>query len=128
FDAVGADVTDIVIDDLREGTFFAKIRYVTDEQEGQLDARPSDAVALAVRTDAPIFVVGTVLDEAGIPADDEGLSAMAETDEPGEEAAVPAAPPGLERMEVQLQKVIEGEAYEQAAKLLDAVARVRTEN
>src|SRR5690606_26530320 len=128
FDAVGADVTDIVIDDLREGTFFAKIRYVTDEQEGQLDARPSDAVAPAVRTNAPIFVVGPVLNEAGIHADDEGLSAMAETDEPGEEAAVPTGATRLERMEAQLQKAIEEEDYEQAAKLRDEIARVRTEN
>ena len=130
FDAVGADVTDIVIDDLREGTFFAKIRYVTDEQEGQLDARPSDAVALAVRTDAPIFVVATVLDEAGIPADDEGLSAMAEADDLGEEepAAVPAGATRLERMEAQLQKAIEEEDYEMAAKLRDEIARMRTEN
>ena len=42
FDALEADVTVIVIDDLREGTFFAKIRYVHDGEEGQLDSRPSD--------------------------------------------------------------------------------------
>ena len=53
FDTLGAEVTDVVIDDLREGTFFAKVRYVHEEQEATLDARPSDAVALAVRTDAP---------------------------------------------------------------------------
>src|SRR5690606_33129686 len=75
-EAVGAEVLDIIIDELREGTFFAKIRFIHDGEEGQLDARPSDAVALAVRMDAPIYVAPPVLDEAGIPTEDEGVSAL----------------------------------------------------
>ncbi len=67
FDSVSADVTDILIDELQEGTFFAKIRYTVGGNEAQLDCRPSDAVALAVRVGAPIFVAPSVLDEAGIP-------------------------------------------------------------
>ena len=126
FDALGAEVTDIVIDDLREGTFFAKVRYVYDDEEATLDARPSDAVALAVRTDAPIFVAASVLDEAGIPADDED-------DEPAAEAVPEREPsdPGqkamsrLDRMEGQLQKAIEDEDYETAAKLRDEIARMK---
>ena len=129
FDALGADVTDIVIDDLREGTFFAKIRYVYDDAEGQLDARPSDAVALAVRADAPIYVVSTVLEEAGIPAEDEGAGAF-HTEEP-EEAPAPRVPAGatrLEKMEAQLQKAIEEEDYEAAARHRDEIARMTQEN
>ncbi|MEM1116493.1 MAG: bifunctional nuclease family protein [Bacteroidota bacterium] len=130
FDALGAEVTDIVIDDLREGTFFAKVRYVYDDEEAMLDARPSDAVALAVRTDAPIFVAATVLDEAGIPADDgEG------DDEEGEPIAeresndpVAKAMSRLERMESQLQKAIDDEDYEMAAKLRDEIARMKDGN
>ena len=128
FDALGADVTDIVIDDLREGTFFAKVRYVHNDAEGQLDARPSDAVALAVRADAPIFVVATVLDEAGIPAEDEGVGAhLAEP----EEAPEPRVAPGatlLEKKEAQLQKAIDEEDYETAARLRDEIARMKQEN
>jgi bifunctional DNase/RNase len=127
-DALGAEVTDIVIDDLREGTFFAKVRYVYDDEEAQLDARPSDAVALAVRTDAPIYVAAAVLEEAGIPADDD------EMDEPEaapERTATRAPASGgsrLERMEGQLQKAIEEEDYEMAAKLRDEIARMKSEN
>ena len=128
-----------LIDDLREGTFFAKVRYVYDEEEGQLDARPSDAVALAVRTDAPIFVAAPVLDEAGIPADDDAElpSAFAEEPEPEEEESPPAAKAGtatasggskLERMEAQLRKAIDEEDYETAARLRDEIARMRSEN
>ena len=129
FDSLGAEVTDVVIDDLREGTFFAKVRYVFEDEEAQLDARPSDAVALAVRTDAPLFVAASVLDEAGIPADD----SMADDDDDlvpeKAERAEPAAPTSrLDRMEGQLQKAIESEDYEAAAKLRDEIARMKAEN
>jgi bifunctional DNase/RNase len=63
-----ARVTRVVINDLRDSTFFAQIR-VTISRPGsdrtlELDARPSDAIALALRTEAPIFVTQKVLDEA----------------------------------------------------------------
>ncbi|NNF58495.1 MAG: bifunctional nuclease family protein [Rhodothermaceae bacterium] len=131
FDSLDAEVTDIVIDDLREGTFFAKVRYVYGEAEGQLDARPSDAVALAVRTDAPIFVVSTVLNEAGIPADDESMAAMEEDPDLDDEAEARVPATGgsrLDRMEAKLQKAIEDEDYETAARLRDEIARMQSEN
>lgn len=125
-EAVGAEVTDIVIDELREGTFFAKIRFVHNGDEGQLDARPSDAVALAVRVEAPIFVAPSVLDEAGIPAEEEGVEPeMAGTSEEEEEEVSPLS--RLEKMERQLQKAISEEDYERAAKLRDEIERVRGE-
>jgi uncharacterized protein len=63
-----ARVTRIVINDLRDSTFFAQIR-VTVTRSGadtmlELDARPSDAIALALRTEAPIYVAQSVLDQA----------------------------------------------------------------
>ena len=130
FDSLGAEVTDVVIDDLREGTFFAKVRYVFEDDEAQLDARPSDAVALAVRTDAPLFVAASVLDEAGIPADD---SMGEDEDDPMVEESIERAEPAsptsrLDRMEGQLQKAIEDEDYETAAKLRDEIARMKAEN
>lgn len=128
FDALGADITDIVIDDLREGTFFAKVRYVHNDAEGQLDARPSDAIALAVRADAPIFVVSTVLEEAGIPAEDEGVGGRLPEPEEMPEPRVPAGATRLDRMKAQLQKAIEDEDYETAARLRDDIARTKQEN
>lgn len=127
FDTLGADVTDVVIDDLREGTFFAKIRYVYDGEEATLDARPSDAVALAVRTDADLFVASGVLDEAGIPADDEGETEEGEF-EPDPVSAASSAMSKLDRMESQLEKAISEEDYETAAKLRDEIARMKEGN
>jgi bifunctional DNase/RNase len=54
---------------IEEGTFYGEISLVTPAGSLVLDARPSDSVALAVRTEAPLFVAEDVLDEAGIPAE-----------------------------------------------------------
>ena len=135
FDALGAEVTDIVIDDLREGTFFAKVRYVYDDDEAQLDARPSDAVALAVRADAPIFVASAVLDEAGIPADDDDAD---ETPDDDDEPTVPRSSKpettgsktvsALDRLTGQLEKAIADEDYEAAARLRDEIGKMKGDN
>ena len=61
---VDAHVTRVVINDLRESTFFAQIRVNTAGRTLEIDARPSDAIALALRVEAPIFVAQTVLDQA----------------------------------------------------------------
>jgi bifunctional DNase/RNase len=129
FEAVDMEVTQVVIDELREGTFFAKIRYRHNGEERQLDSRPSDAVALAVRVDAPIFVAPTVLEEAGIVAEDEAdISSLAEQAEES-----PATDPEemggteLEKMEKKLEQAVEEEDYERAAELRDEIQRLEQE-
>ena len=57
-------VTRVVINDLRDSTFFAQIRLNVGAKTLEVDARPSDAIALALRTEAPIFVAQSVLDQA----------------------------------------------------------------
>ena len=61
---LNARVIRVVINDLRDSTFFAQIRLITGEKTLEVDARPSDAIALALRTEAPIFVAQSVLDQA----------------------------------------------------------------
>ena len=129
FDSVSADVTDILIDELREGTFFAKIRYSVHGSPAQLDCRPSDAVALAVRAGAPILVAPAVLDEAGIPTDEEeGQAAVDPGNEPEASTAEPAAPKSpLQQLEDDLEKAIADEDYELAAQLRDDITRLKSE-
>jgi bifunctional DNase/RNase len=66
FRELGARIRKIVICDLRENTFYALIHYGLGEQEQEhtLDSRPSDAIALALRAEVPIFVLRSVLDKA----------------------------------------------------------------
>ena len=61
---LGATVERIVINDLRENTFFATLVLQTNGTRVSVDARPSDAIALAVRTQAPLYAEETVIDRA----------------------------------------------------------------
>ena len=70
----GADVTvrSITVTELRESTFFAEIELETAAGSVKVSSRPSDAVALAVRVDAPIYASEQVLADAAMPAAEEG--------------------------------------------------------
>jgi bifunctional DNase/RNase len=61
---LGARVEKIVISDLRDNTFFALIHLRREESSITVDARPSDAIALALRANAPIYVLRTVMEKA----------------------------------------------------------------
>lgn len=68
---LGASVNSIVVNDLRNDTFFAKIVLNVDGGRTEVDSRPSDAIALAVRVHAPIYAEDSVLEKAGIVLDRE---------------------------------------------------------
>ena len=65
-DSVGASVTSVAVTRIDEGTFFAEVTLSTTLGERVVDARPSDAVALASRVDAPIWVADAVMADAGV--------------------------------------------------------------
>ncbi len=69
--ALGATINSIIINDLKSDTFYAKIILNVDGGQMEVDSRPSDALALAVRAEVPIFVEEAVLDKAGIMLDKE---------------------------------------------------------
>ncbi len=60
-DAVDAKVISVVITDLRDNTYFAKVHILYGDSEYTVDSRPSDAIAMALRTDAPVFATEDVL-------------------------------------------------------------------
>ena len=63
---LGAQVVRITVTELRENTFFAQITVQQDGSEIEVDSRPSDAIALAIRADAPIFAADDVIEESAI--------------------------------------------------------------
>jgi bifunctional DNase/RNase len=78
---LGVTVKQIVVSDLAEDTFRARLLLQVDGREFDLDARPSDAIALAVRAGVPIFATDAVLDRAGVipeSAEEEKLSVFRE--------------------------------------------------
>ncbi len=70
---LGAEVEYVIVTELKNDIFYAEIVLELDEEEVRIDSRPSDALALAVRAEVPIYVAEEVMEEAGrIP--DEGLT------------------------------------------------------
>ena len=61
--SLNAKIERVVVNDLRDSTFFARIHFSTANGSVDVDSRPSDAIALAVRTKSPIFVAKDVLDQ-----------------------------------------------------------------
>lgn len=80
-DAMGGSVSHVMVNDLRDDTFFGKIVIDVNGRKIEVDSRPSDAIALAVRIKAPIFVAETVMDQAGIMPED-GITELAEGQTP----------------------------------------------
>ena len=69
---LGATVDHIVVSGLDHDTFFAQIHLAVGDQRMPIDSRPSDALALAVRSEVPIYVEDEVLDKAGVELDADG--------------------------------------------------------
>ncbi len=91
-DALDASVTRVEITALKEGTFYARVHVIRgDFEEHEFDARPSDAIALAVRYEAPIFAAVSVFEEAAINVvlksaeDGDGITPEDDEDREGED-------------------------------------------
>jgi uncharacterized protein len=116
-----SNVEQVVINDLNEGTFFAQIHCRNEEENFELDARPSDAIALAIRFGAPIYVNSKVLDEAGIQTEES--TETSEKTPQGSEGKKEMTK--LEELEKELQTAVETENYEKAAKLRDQIQKLK---
>ncbi len=80
--SLGARVNHILVSDLTDDTFYAKIVLQHNDSQTEIDSRPSDAIALAVRTQAPIFAADSVVDRAGVKMDQStGKAVISEEDE-----------------------------------------------
>ncbi|MFC2015869.1 bifunctional nuclease family protein [Chloroflexota bacterium] len=70
-EVLGAKVSHVFVNDLHDDTFYARIVVDRDGERIELDSRPSDAIALAVRVQSPIFVSESVMERAGVTPDEE---------------------------------------------------------
>lgn len=85
---LGANVNRIVITEINNDVFYARIVIQQNGMGVEIDSRPSDAIALAVRAKVPIFVEDAVMDRAGVPLDDEAEDDTGPTGEGDEETPI----------------------------------------
>lgn len=132
-EALGGAITETAINELRDGTFFASLK-LSDDQE--IDARPSDAIALAIRFGVPIFVAESVMTEAGflpeegeeeleeVEEEEDTLGLSKQPEEKPEKKAQPSRPlTMLDQLNQQLNDAIKKEEYERAAKIRDDIQK-----
>jgi hypothetical protein len=118
--AFGAELNDIIIDELRDGTFYAKLNI--DSQ--LIDSRPSDAIALAVRYGVHIFVAASVMDEAAFVPEEEEDEGLPHARQKSKVSSPPTKMTKLEQLNLQLKEAIEKENYEKAANLRDEIRKL----
>jgi len=120
----------ILISDMREGVFYAKIVCKNVAKTVEIDARPSDAIAIAVRFDAPIFCVSKVMSEAAIEftVEDEKKDPQKQVKSGKAGATVPRSTDSLkdfslDKLNQILDKALSNEDYEKAARIRDEINR-----
>lgn len=126
-DNLGGSVVEIIISDLIENTFYAKIVLEISGITNEIDARPSDAVALSVRTQTPIFVEEKVIESAGfIPEEQE--KEIPKKKEAEDEVLPKSKEARIAILQNKLREAIEAEEYERAAKIRDDLKRLSGNN
>jgi len=116
-------VSEISITDIKEGVFFARIHCTDGIKDTYIDARPSDAIAIALRFNVPIYTFENVLSEAGISTNESSKDPLIDDIEP---EIKPKKTFGeilkenpVEQLNKMLQEALANEEYEKAAKIRD---------
>ncbi|MBN1632581.1 MAG: bifunctional nuclease family protein [Ignavibacteria bacterium] len=131
----GYSVDYIVINELRDSTFFAKIKLDSDSVD-EIDARPSDAIALALKSSSPIYVASYILDEIGfIPEKEEASEQNSQPDKQQSEEKEPVGEDPKQKREKKLLRLkkdlddaVSKEDYETAASLRDEIKKLENYN
>jgi len=125
---LGFSLSFVYINELRDGTFFAKIKMDVGSID-EIDARPSDAIALALKFSVPIYVSEEVMDEVGfIPENEEeaegGIKPEKETGVPRDPDESDPFTKKLFKLQEALKTAIDSEDYEKAASIRDEIKRL----
>ncbi|MGA1249841.1 MAG: bifunctional nuclease domain-containing protein [Candidatus Kapaibacteriota bacterium] len=132
-------VTEIFIHEMKDSTFYASLHF--SGSDSVVDARPSDAIAIALRFDAPIYIASSLLDLAGFSLDelettddaddieeDDGEEKEEDVDfflKDGAQKRQPKKLSELEQLEAELEQAIKDEDYEKAAQLRDRIETMK---
>lgn len=130
-DTFGIKIKEVIIHKLVDGVFFSSMICEKDGKEEQIDARTSDAIAIAVRFDAPIYTYENILDKAGVYLKIEEEMALegkkevekipADLSETKDKSSFSKLT--LSQLQDQLQQAVVNENYELAAKIRDEISK-----
>ena len=127
----GFTIEHILVSDMREGVFYAKIICHSATKRVEIDARPSDAIAIALRFDAPIYCSTSVMSEAAIEFTEEDEKREQQSSPKGGASAgakkkasdTSLKDYSLDKLNKMLEQAINAEDYEKAARLRDEINR-----
>jgi len=117
-DTLKAKIERVIITDLKNNTYYAIIQIRNKSQLQEIDARPSDAIALAVRRNVQIFIKEEVMRKGAFNNDDEFQNIG--------EQQIDTEVSRLDRLRKELQEAVEREEYERAAELRDRISRLES--
>ncbi|MCB0642229.1 MAG: bifunctional nuclease family protein [Phaeodactylibacter sp.] len=119
------NLKEVVINNLLDGIFYARLVCVKDGETIEIDSRTSDALAMAVRFDCPIYTYEFILDAAGVVLEgQEGEEEEGElVEKPRRKGSTSLSTLSLDELKNMLNEVLEKEDYEKAAKIRDEIKR-----
>jgi len=124
-DAMNVELVEVLISDLIDGIFFSKLIFNKDGERIEVDSRTSDALAMAVRFNCPIYTMEFIMDTAGVELEEEESNESSSTKKitrkSEKELSFDAMP--SDELNKLLTKVLEAEDYEKAAKIRDELNR-----
>lgn len=125
--AFGIQLEEVFISNFDDGVFMSELRFANGQTEVVLDSRTSDAIALALRTNAPIYTTRVILEKTGFVMKGKETAAKGESDIDADDENDIYSRMSVERLEELMQSYVEREEYEMAAEVKKAIEKKRTE-
>ena len=118
------NVKRVIVNDLVDSTFYAKIILEHGGVQTDVDSRPSDAIALALRCSAPIYVLEKVMDQAGLLVPEDAKEKKRKSSEADSDEPVIPEMTQIDQLKLQIDQSVKDEDYEEAARLRDEIKKL----
>ena len=122
-DTFDIQLKEVVINNLLDGIFYARLICVREGELFEIDSRTSDAIAMAVRFECPIFTYDFILEAAGVVLEEQEDGSLRAAQVAGNLDSDAIETLSMDTLQTKLQEVLEAEDYEMAAKIRDEIKR-----
>lgn len=118
---------EVLIHDFIDGVFHSKLTFSQGEHSIEVDSRTSDAIAIALRTDTPIYTTEKIMTELAVVIDEKDLDDKEHADEEVKDRPYDFSLQSIEELQTQLQDALQREDYELASIIRDQITRKKTD-